>query len=238
MFKNNIFFKRFFKGFLIGFGAIIPGLSGGTVAVIVNIFEEIIESVANIRIHFKKSIIILTPVALGALTSIYLISAPIKLFCEYLPHISKYLFCFITAVSIFFFAKNSIEFSVKKSKILYFIFGIICSFMISVLTKNFQMSDLSQNVIIVFILGLPLSFALVLPGISFSYMMLFFDLYDKALYSIKEIALSFLLPLFSGIVLGAFVFSKLLLRLIEKNKQETYSFVLGFVINSLFEILS
>ena len=62
-------FKEFFinvaRGAAIGVSMIIPGVSGGTIAVLLNVYEKLIDSVSNLRKEFKKSMAFLLPILLG-----------------------------------------------------------------------------------------------------------------------------------------------------------------------------
>ena len=68
-------------------------------------------------------------------------------------------------------------------------------------------------------------------------MMLSLGLYESAVKAISKFDVSFLFPLFFGVLIGGLIFSKVLLGLTERFKIQTYSFVLGFVIISLIDIL-
>ncbi len=237
MINRKIYFILIFKGILIGAGAIVPGISGGTVAVLTNAFELIIESVANLFTRFKSSFLTLLPIVAGAVFSIILISQPLKFFSEEFPLTSKFTYLSIALISTFLFAKNSINFDFKASKILAFIFGILLSFLISLMTTQTRLFIDRENPLYLIFIGFPLAISLVLPGISFSYMLLFFGLYDRTLSAIQSFDLIYLILLFLSVSVGTVIFSKCLLKLIEKHKQETYSFVLGFVVNSMIDML-
>lgn len=64
MFNKKSFFNLL-KGALIGISIIIPGVSGGTEAVLLNIYNELIEAISSLRSNFKKSICFLMPIAVG-----------------------------------------------------------------------------------------------------------------------------------------------------------------------------
>jgi len=76
--KQGKFFINISKGFLIGIGAIIPGLSGGTMAIITGVFEELLEATANLILHIRKSIKVIFPVAFGAVAAILTLSPTLR----------------------------------------------------------------------------------------------------------------------------------------------------------------
>lgn len=227
--------KNFLKGGLIGIGAVIPGVSGGTVAMIIGVFEDIIESVANVFRHMSRSIIILSPIILGALFGAYLISFPLTLLNDTLPNGSKLFYYFLSFLSAILFAKLNFK---GEKRILPFLVGIIFALALSIAFKETNVLNFEHSFVNLFIIGLPLALALVLPAISFSFMLLYFGIYDHFIKSINTLEMGFLIPLISGIALGSFIFSKLLLKLITKKEKETYSLIFGFIIFSIVDIMS
>jgi len=235
--KQGKFFINISKGFLIGIGAIIPGLSGGTMAIITGVFEELLEATANLILHIRKSIKVIFPVAFGAVAAILTLSPLLDSFSLNFPVLSNYLFCGIACFSTFLFVRKSITPEFSNKKVLSIILGITTALVISILLKLFQTDFSESGFITLFIIGLPLALALVLPAISFSYMLLFFGLYNKMLESISKFDVMFLIPIASGIIVGTYISSKLLLNLINRYPEYTYSYVLGFVLYSMTDIL-
>ncbi len=226
-----------FKGFLIGIGALIPGLSGGTIAAITYVFEPLLEAVANVHRHFIKSIKFILPIALGGIIALIVAPPVIELFTRAFPIISKWIFSIITAISTYIFAKNNVKFNPNLSKIICFFVGAVLSYLLTLTISNTALSQNNYGFIFLFILGIPLSFALILPAVSFSYMLLFFGLYEPFIASVNDLNFAFLLPLSLGTFIGCLLFSKLLLLALSRFKQETYSTILGFSVCSLINIL-
>lgn len=231
------FFMNILKGFFIGIGAIIPGLSGGTTAIIVGLFEEIIESTANIFKHFGRSLSLLLPVASGALLGVICFSEIMGNFCKYSPTLSKLSFCAISFISTTIFIRKSLSGKFTKTKTVSLLSGILIALFVTVFMQNENTAAGTDNSFYLFMIGIPLALALVLPAISFSYMLLFFGLYEPTLEAITNFDMLFLLPLLMGIAFGGLIFSKILLMLMNKYSQETYAFVLGFVFCSFIDIL-
>ncbi len=233
----KIALKNFFKGYIIGVGALIPGVSGGTTAILVGIFEDCLEAVANLFIHIRKSLKILIPIIIGVCIGAYTFSIPIGMFRQQLPTVSKIVFCTISLLSTLYFIKaNNIDIKNKKSYF-FIILGALIALIIAALLFFKKINISNHSNLSIFLCSFPLSLALVLPAISFSYMLLFFNIYDIFIESVKQLDISILLPLFGGLILGSFIFSKILYKLITFRKNETYSFVLGFVLCSFADVL-
>jgi len=226
---------NFFKGMLIGIGAIIPGLSGGTIAVTLGIFEDLLNSVSDIFRSFKKSSILLISVALGGIFGIFIFTPVIKVLCELYSSYVNYIFCLISLISALFFIRKSIGF--KNIRFVFLVLGIIVAFVFSFLVENYKLTANTNNPICLLILGVTLALALILPAVSFSYMMLFFGIYESFLDAINNLDFNFLVPLSLGIIFGTYILSILLNKLIKLHSKEAYSFVFGFVCISIIDIL-
>ena len=81
------FINLFIKGIFVGIANIIPGVSGGTIAVVLGIFDEMISAVNTIFKNFKKNMTFLIPLFAGAGAGIILFSKLLK-YC-----LEKYVFC-------------------------------------------------------------------------------------------------------------------------------------------------
>lgn len=225
------------KGVLIGAGAITPGLSGGTMAIVCGVFEEILEATANFFSHIRKSITCLTPIVIGAIGGVFSLTSILTYFSLKYPLLSNYFFCIISLASALIFLNKRVEYKYSLKKALSLLCGTVTSAIISLLLETLDALSFDFGTISLIILGIPLAFALVLPGISFSYMLLFLGLYEKMLLAFAKMDFLFMFSLAFGIMIGIIIFSKLLLKLIENHPQETYSFVFGFVLCSIADIL-
>lgn len=227
----------FVKGILIGIGVMIPGLSGGTVAIIVNEFENMLYSFSDMFKNFGKNIKYLLTIGLGIFSGAFAITAPITYLRTNYLSLSNIVFCAISLFSTLTLSKKCLHKMQICKFIIYAILGTATALSIAFL-MTYKSIEFQHNMISLLIIGIPLSIALILPAISFSYMLLFFDLYDSLIGAIKLLDLEFLFPFFVGLFLGAFIFSKLLLYTIDGHKYETYAYVTGFMILSVIDIIT
>ncbi len=225
------------KGIVIGVGTLIPGVSGGTAAIAVGVFEGLLYAFSNIFKSFFESLKYIFPIGIGIFFGICASVYPIKIFCDCFPALSNYIFGSISLISTIIFVKKTLSFDCTFKKTISVFAGALIAFSISYITEFFQFSNEDIGIIGIILTGILLSIALVLPAISFSYMLLFFGLYERTLEAISNMDLYFLIPLAMGVLSGSFLFSKLLLKAINEYQQETYSFILGFVLCSLIEIV-
>ena len=243
-FRSSII--RFIKGIAIGIAMIIPGVSGGTLAVLVNIYDEMIDSINNLFKDFKKSFFTLLPILLGAVVGFLGLIYPLTLGLEHCPLVIISLFAGLIIGGI-----PSLYKKVQgKESIKGFVFSLISiAIMISLcfIVTNIQISfDKLTLWIILYLLlgGILAACALVVPGISGSMIMIILGLYSPILLVLSDI-LHFqnvfnnaliLLPLISGLVIGFFSISKLMGYLLKKHETNTFFSIIGFVIGSIFTI--
>lgn len=237
------FLVNMLKGSAIGVAMIIPGVSGGTIAVLFNIYEGLINAISNLRKDFKKSFMFLLPIVLGMILAFCAMYFPLKLALKHFPVQTISLFSGLMLGSIPMLFKESLDNGFKKVD---FVAGLI-SFCVVIgicFIPNMGNVDLSVNMptygyVLLFLIGVLGSCALVVPGISGSMLLLIFGYYEPILDTISELKNNFghsVLVLFLvalGILFGFVVVAKLMNYLLKKYKRITYWAIVGFVIGSI-----
>lgn len=213
----------------------IPGLSGGTVAVAVGAFEHLLEAIVNLRRSFIRSITYLITIAIGVLMGVLSISPVIEYILRAYGNVSDLFFCFVSVIGAIIFITRSIGF--KNINLRFLLLGMMICVLFSILINSTTIKLETGYGILLIPIGILLSIALILPGISFSYMLLFFNIYDIFVSSINSLNIKFLLPLAFGIIVGTYIFSKILNNLIKTHQNKVYSLIFGFLCISIFEII-
>ncbi len=240
------FLKNMLKGALIGVAMIIPGVSGGTIAVLLDIYDKLINAISNLKKDFKASFAFLFPVVLGMALAFMAMYFPLKLALKYIPIQTISLFAGLMLGSIPSLFSDSKNNGFKKLDLI----GIICSFVLVIgicFIPNMGNVDLSVNMpsyqyALLFLMGLLASCALVVPGISGSMLLLIFGYYEPILNTISELKNNFghsllvLVLVALGIVLGFLVIAKIMNYLLTKFKRATYWTIFGFVVGSIIAI--
>jgi len=90
--------------------------------------------------------------------------------------------------------------------------------------------------LVLFLIGIVLATALVLPGISFSYMLLILGLYEQTLMAIETVNIIFLFSMGMGVLIGIFLTAKVIRIILRKYPKQTYLVIIGFVIASLKDV--
>jgi putative membrane protein len=232
------FLWDFIKGMIIGVGAVAPGVSGGTFAVMLGIYDKLTDAIANVFNDFKKKLILFFPLMLGIGVGILSFSNIMKyLFTNHNAHI-KYLFIGLmigTLPSVFKEANKS---GFKKIYLL----PCIITFSITILfviLENSVINIIPENnlgIITLIMYGVIISFGTIVPGISSSFILMYIGAYEILLDGIVNIDLSVLIPVGIGFVVSSIIFAKLISLLFKKFYGYTYYAVLGFVVGSIITI--
>ena len=234
---ENIF--AIIKGMIIGGTMLVPGVSGGSMAMILGIYTKLISAVNNIRTFKKETLLFLGLFIAGALSGMLIFAKPLLKLIEIYPKPTLYFFAGAVAGAIPMIYKQSEvkTFSIKHA--VYIILGICGVLLLSVLPTD-MVSSVSDNsplwIFLLLLAGFISAIALILPGISVSYFLLLLGLYDETMLAISEINIAFLLPLGIGVIIGILLTTKILENAMTRYPQTTYLIILGFIIGSIIEV--
>lgn len=231
-FKKNIIVAA--KGAVVGGTMLVPGVSGGTMCIILGIYDGLIHAVSTFFQSKRANFWLLFWFCLGSGTGIFLLSKPLFQLMECFPKPAG--FFFMGAVA------GSVPMTFQKAKVSRFTWHIpVCVIAGAVVVwtlaelPTMDQSDgggLVQALMLV-IAGVVAAVALILPGISVSYLLLVLGLYAPTIKAIGNLDVLFLLPLGLGLVLGIVATTKLLEHLMQKYPLATYLTILGFVVASI-----
>lgn len=233
------FWANFFKGIAISISQIVPGVSGGTIAMILGIYDKLIHAVNNIVKDFKNQYRILLEVGVGAIIGIFLFSNIVKKLLDNYPIPLGYFFIGVILGGAPLMYKKATEKQRSKRGIIFLILGIIA---VMLMSGNYKSnSELITSLTIVnfiwlFIGGFIIAIALILPGISGSFMLLILGLYNTVINSITEFNIPILIPIVLGGLVGTIATAKAIDRLLNKFPNETYMIILGFILGSIVEV--
>ena len=236
------------KGFFIGLANVIPGVSGGTIALILGIYEKLINTISHFTKQIKKNILFILPIGIGMVLSILISSGIIDASYKNFP----------LATTLFFvgLVLGGIPFSYKKIKNTknisnWFIFLITFSLVIimSLLNGN-SSSDVSlQNLDIIdylklFVVGIIASGTMIIPGISGSLVLMLLGYYYPIINLVKELThfnnlgnnIIIALVFGIGLIIGIIGFAKIIELLFKKFENKTNYGVLGFIVASVIAI--
>lgn len=250
--------KNFLGGILIGIANIIPGVSGGTIIVILGLFDKVMEAISNIfklKISFKErldSLIFIGQIGIGLVIGLVGFAK-----------VLEYLFVKFEIQTLFFFAGLIIssvpmlkkqEMDNKKIKPIYFILGILLIGIIAYLNpgesgnivKLDTLLDINLNfsyLLTLILIGAIAGATMIFPGISGSMVLLVigkYHLFKGYVANVTTFELQILIPLVfiaMGVGIGIILSAKLTNYLLKNFKQNTMSFIIGLIIMSSIIIL-
>lgn len=234
--KNFIYI---IKGIIIGIATLVPGVSGGTMAIILDLYDDMIKSINTFFKDIKNNAIFLLTVGLGVIIGIFAFSRLIESFLNqyYLPML--YLFIGAVAGGIPVLYKKTTIGNKSKKDWFYFVIGVLIILLMSVNSGVIvNLADSTGILRFAFLIfaGIIIAIALILPGISTSFMLLVIGLYDVTLKAINNLDFAYLIPICVGVFLGVIAVTKMLAKYIDEKPRQTYMLILGFVMGSVIEL--
>lgn len=240
------------KGFIFGIANIIPGVSGGTIALTMGVYEDLITSISNILSSFKKSMSILIPFFFGTVLAILSMSKVINYTLDKYPTQTILFFVGLILGGIPLIYKHL---NIKKNKkikktnmalcIVTFIFVIVLA-LLGGGSGNYDISNPNIiTMILLFLVGAVAAASMVIPGISGSFVLMLLGFYKPIIGVVSDLTsinhlvhnLMILIPFGLGVVIGIVLIAKLLEYLFNKYPLQTYFAIFGFIIASVITLL-
>ena len=230
--------KDFFCGGVIGASMLLPGVSGGTSAIIMGIYDKLIKAVSGLFSDFKRNAVFLFTVAAGGCIGVAVLSGLILNIVNTFYVQSMYFF--VGAIL------GSIPLMIRKAKIsaknIYYVLfsalGVILAVGIGTIPSlgSFSGNGTFSEIPIQILCGFIIAIALILPGISTSHILLVLGMYEPILNALRNLDIFFILPIFVGGVIGIFACTKILDKAMERFPQQTFMIITGFVMASVYDI--
>ncbi|MCM8709881.1 DUF368 domain-containing protein [Clostridium sp. SYSU_GA19001] len=227
---------NYLKGIVIGVATLVPGVSGGTMAIILGVYDDLIHAVSSFFKDWKNQIGILFQIGLGGITGILLFSRLMEEALKKYPFVMKFFFIGVICGGLPVLYRKSREVKRNSIDFIYLIIGFIIVFFMSedtTATTTLATAQGLTSIIFLLIAGIIIAIALILPGISASFMLYTLGLYDITLNAINNRNIPFLIPLGLGLALGTLGTAKTIENLLQKHPGKTYMLILGFVAGSL-----
>lgn len=237
------------KGFAMGTSDLVPGVSGGTIALLLGIYNQFIASISGIfSRRFWPSFTFLIPIIIGMLLAMGSLS---NLFNYLLSqhHIPTMFFFggLIIGIVPYLLKISNYKTSFTTKHYMMVIAGIAILIVITLMNNGDKHAGetltLSTGLIIkYFIAGMCASSAMLLPGISGSFMLLVFGVYGTVMLAISEVVklnftgLPILLAVGFGVLAGFIISSKIIQYFLTHHKLMTFALIIGFFVGSLFAV--
>lgn len=234
----------FFKGVFMGIADAMPGISGGTIALLLGIYEELIRSISELKLSlffelkkgfnpFWKKLNGNFLLALVSGIGISLISF-VKISANFLESFPLFIWSFF--LGLIFATVNVIYKLIKQWSGLNFFFLII-SIIFSYFLSSFSIYETDEiSLLYILFSGLIASSAMILPGISGSLILVILGVYAYLIKSLDNLEMIVIFTFISGALIGLLGFSRILKYLFNKHRDITYTIMLGLVIGSIEKV--
>ena len=230
------FLLDFFKGILIGAGAILPGISSGVLCVILGIYSKLINCILNFFNNIKENLKFLFPIIAGIIVGIIVFGNILKyLFFAYPIH-TKYIFIGLILGSIHPLIKTvSSKCTLKPHYVMFTFITALLGILLVVLENKISIYSSSEySFLFLVISGFIMSAGVVIPGVSSTLILMLLGIYDYYINAISTLYIPFLLPLCIGLSLGSISLMKLTSFLLDKFYAQTFFSIIGLTIGSIF----
>lgn len=228
----------FFKGIVIGMGAVAPGVSGGTLAVILGIYEKITKAIANLFHDFWKKVKEFFPLALGGAVGVLGFSNIINYLFNNHELEVKYLFIGLM-IGTFPSLKRQAD---RKGFKFWYLIPFMLTLAAAVILSP-QMGNIAGDIAVteahfplLVLCGVIIGFGTIVPGISASFILMYLGTYGILMEGIARLKPDVLFPAGIGFVISVLAFAKLINMLFNKVYGFTYYAIFGLTTGSVLAI--
>ncbi len=240
--KIKAFLNLYIKGLAMGAADVVPGVSGGTIAFITGIYQELLETVSafsrleNYRLLLRQGIKpfwrtvngnFAVTLVLGVWTSIFSLAQLITYLLEHQPELVWSFFFGLIIISCVLIAREVGHWNMSAAVAL--ITGTALAYTITVMSP----AAIELSYPMVFFAGAIAICAMILPGISGSFILLLMGMYGHVMTAIKNLDLLLMAVFTTGTLVGLLSFSRLLSWFYQQYKNFTLALLTGFLVGSL-----
>jgi putative membrane protein len=233
------------KGMAMGAADVVPGVSGGTIAFISGIYEELLRSISNVNFDLFKTLnnegfnaawkqlngSFLLSLFLGIFISIFSLAQAIKYLLENEPILLWSFFFGLVLASVIYIAKQ-----ISKWNSISVLILILAAFLAYYITTLSPLVSENTSLLFMFLSGAIAICAMILPGISGAFIMVLLGAYKPILSAVSDRDYKTVTAVFLGAIVGLLSFSKVLKWLFANYKNYTLAVLTGFITGSLNKI--
>ncbi len=242
----------FIKGVVLGVAFVIPGVSGGTLAVLMGIYEELIEAASNFYksiANFKKYFMYLLPIGLGVVFSVAVFAKLIKFGLDKAPIITILIFLGMIIGGIPALVRNVKGTKTNLKDMTLMLVGLIIVISMLIFHKsnsNVILTNMSiGGYFTLLLVGAIAAVTMVVPGISGSFTLMLIGYYEPVLNLVNDITsfknlgpnLILMATFMLGVFIGIIFISKIIEWCLKHYKRETYYAIIGFVLSSIISVI-
>ncbi|BDZ71963.1 DUF368 domain-containing protein [Methanobacterium petrolearium] len=237
-------FLIFLRGLLMGSADVIPGVSGGTMALITGIYQRLVHAISQINANFllvalkgdfrksKEELLkwdfnLFIPLLLGIGLAVLTMSKVMTVMLTVYTATTYAFFFGLILASAGFVYKHIDELNLKN------ILFLVVGFVFAVLFVGLNPVQANHTLPVIFISGMVAICAMILPGISGAFILLLLNQYEYMLAALNQLKFVDIITFGLGAVIGILSFSRILNYLLEHHKSITMAFLVGLMVGTL-----
>lgn len=234
--------KNIYRGVLMGISDLIPGVSGGTIAFILGIYDRLLAAISGFfSREWKKHLGFLVPLAMGIVITLLLFSRVIDFLLTNYFEATQFFFMGLIIGVLPYIMKTA---EVKKNFttrhiVILSVIGIALASTAFIQTSDAITPITALSVpsfFLLFFSGWIASMAMLLPGVSGSFILLLIGVYSTAINALSTLNIPVILTIGAGVMIGFIISSKLIRYLLIHYTYVTYAAIIGLILGSLFVV--
>ncbi|OON98392.1 MAG: hypothetical protein ATN35_01035 [Epulopiscium sp. Nele67-Bin004] len=229
-------------GMVLGIAQVTPGVSAGTMAVILKIYDRLLDAISLDLNKLKRNLSFLIPLGVGVVGGVLLFSNLITYLFDNFNMQTNFAFIGVILGSIpMIYKKITAEGKVKPNSTIVFIVPLLFMLYMALSGEGGENTNIIRelnvyNTMILVFAGAISAFTMIIPGISGSFILLTIGCYTTVVTAVSELNVVVLIPVAVGVVIGLLGGSQLVRALLKSYTQATYLAILGLVVGSIFTL--
>ncbi|MBN2220335.1 MAG: DUF368 domain-containing protein [Kosmotogaceae bacterium] len=229
-------------GILMGLANLIPGVSGGTIALLGGLYERFVGSISSVSAFKtrKEDVVFLIKIFVGIVIGIFGFSAIIDISLSKVPSLMYGIFSglVIGGIPVVFKRIEKFDSSSFSSLIVGCFFVYLVSVLDSGSGKEAVLNHNVMNLMYDFVAGFFGAAAMVLPGLSGAFILLIMGEYTRAIAALRNFDFVIILFIGVGVIIGIVFVSRLMKFLMKRFRSQTFAFLMGLMIGSLPDLFT
>lgn len=235
MAKDQGFWYRLASGFVIGLGMVIPGVSGGVLAMVLGLYEPIVAAIATPFKNWRDNIRLLLPLGIGAAVCLLFLARILEYLFAQHPLPTLYFFFGLVIASIPSMVRMANDKGFRLSSLVSLVIGVlVLLFVTSLPIQTGDGTTVASGFFSAMVKGSVLAVGLVIPGLSASFLLIAFGFYEELLQAVVKFDLMILIPVGLGFVPALVLVSKVMHWLFNWKQRHISYAILGLMLGSLY----
>ncbi|HHV41993.1 MAG TPA: DUF368 domain-containing protein [Clostridiaceae bacterium] len=227
---------RLLKGILIGIGAILPGLSGGVLAVIFGVYDHMMVFLSSLTKDFLKRLRYFLPIGIGGVIGILIFSVAVAYaFSSYEPIFVCLFLGFVVGTLPTIFHKAGSE-GRGTGEMLSLLLGMLVIIALMLMGGSY-LPQLRPSFPVWIGAGFLIGIGVIIPGLSTSNFLMYLGLYEKMAQGVKDLEFTVIIPIMIGVALTVIMLAKGATWLFRHHYSIVYHIIFGLVVGSCIAIV-